>query len=71
MLDEALEYLQVKEKHDKKFKYELIIVDDGSKDKTTEVCTHSAAKRHVFSSNEVFSHLDFADRTVIHEGVWV
>lgn len=37
MLDEALEYLEARLKKDKKFTYEIIVVDDGSKDKTSEV----------------------------------
>ncbi|KAI1287289.1 Dolichyl-phosphate beta-glucosyltransferase [Halotydeus destructor] len=37
MLDEAFEYLERRSKQSEKFTYEVIIVDDGSKDKTTEV----------------------------------
>lgn len=37
MLDEAMKYLEDRKKRDGKFSYELIVVDDGSKDKTTEV----------------------------------
>uniref|UniRef100_A0A8C5R719 Dolichyl-phosphate beta-glucosyltransferase n=1 Tax=Leptobrachium leishanense TaxID=445787 RepID=A0A8C5R719_9ANUR len=37
MLDEALEFLEKRQKARPSFGYELIIVDDGSKDKTTEV----------------------------------
>lgn len=37
MLDEAIEYLEMRLKKDSKFTYEIIIVDDGSKDKTSEV----------------------------------
>lgn len=37
MLDEALEYLQMREKKDSSFTFEIIIVDDGSKDKTSQV----------------------------------
>jgi len=37
MLDEALEYLEARQKKEKKFTYEIIIVDDGSKDKTSQV----------------------------------
>lgn len=37
MLEESLTYLEKKTKKDSTFTYEMIIVDDGSKDKTTEV----------------------------------
>lgn len=37
MLDEALEFLESKTKLSSTFKYEIIIVSDGSKDKTVEV----------------------------------
>jgi dolichyl-phosphate beta-glucosyltransferase len=37
MLDEAFDYLEMRTKKDSSFSYEIIVVDDGSKDKTTEV----------------------------------
>lgn len=37
MLDECLGYLEEKAKQDGSFTYEVIIVDDGSRDKTTQV----------------------------------
>uniref|UniRef100_A0A3B3DHA2 dolichyl-phosphate beta-glucosyltransferase n=1 Tax=Oryzias melastigma TaxID=30732 RepID=A0A3B3DHA2_ORYME len=37
MLDEAMEYLESRQKKNSSFTYEVIVVDDGSKDKTTEV----------------------------------
>ncbi|KAG7516671.1 dolichyl-phosphate beta-glucosyltransferase [Solea senegalensis] len=37
MLDEAMEYLENRQKQNSSFTYEVIVVDDGSKDKTTEV----------------------------------
>lgn len=37
MMDEALEYLEMRQGKDKKFTYEIIVVDDGSNDKTTAV----------------------------------
>lgn len=36
MMDEALEYLEERKKKLKPFTYEVIVVDDGSKDKTTQ-----------------------------------
>ncbi|XP_067290240.1 dolichyl-phosphate beta-glucosyltransferase [Pseudorasbora parva] len=37
MMDEAMEYLEKRQKGNPSFTYEVIVVDDGSKDKTTEV----------------------------------
>ncbi|KAI4901258.1 hypothetical protein NFI96_015259 [Prochilodus magdalenae] len=37
MMEEAMEYLEKRQKKNPSFTYEVIIVDDGSKDKTTEV----------------------------------
>ncbi|KAM9788895.1 dolichyl-phosphate beta-glucosyltransferase [Neosynchiropus ocellatus] len=37
MMDEAMEYLENRQKNNVSFTYEVIVVDDGSKDKTTEV----------------------------------
>ncbi|XP_013858746.1 dolichyl-phosphate beta-glucosyltransferase [Austrofundulus limnaeus] len=37
MLDEAMDFLENKQKQNPSFTYEVIVVDDGSKDKTTEV----------------------------------
>ncbi|XP_034034166.1 dolichyl-phosphate beta-glucosyltransferase [Thalassophryne amazonica] len=37
MLDEAMEYLEDRQRQQPSFTYEVIVVDDGSKDKTTEV----------------------------------
>uniref|UniRef100_A0A8C2UDH3 dolichyl-phosphate beta-glucosyltransferase n=1 Tax=Coturnix japonica TaxID=93934 RepID=A0A8C2UDH3_COTJA len=37
MMDEALDYLEKRQKRDPSFTYEVIVVDDGSKDRTTEV----------------------------------
>ncbi|XP_029028738.1 dolichyl-phosphate beta-glucosyltransferase [Betta splendens] len=37
MLDEAMEYLENRQKQKPSFTFEVIVVDDGSKDKTTEV----------------------------------
>ena len=37
MLDECLDYLEGRQKGDSKFSYEVIVVDDGSRDRTTDV----------------------------------
>ncbi|NP_001079880.1 ALG5, dolichyl-phosphate beta-glucosyltransferase S homeolog [Xenopus laevis] len=37
MMNEAMEYLEQRQKKQPSFSYEVIVVDDGSKDKTTEV----------------------------------
>ncbi|KAF1567399.1 UNVERIFIED_CONTAM: Dolichyl-phosphate beta-glucosyltransferase, partial [Eudyptes pachyrhynchus] len=37
MMDEALNYLEKRQKHDCTFTYEVIVVDDGSEDQTSKV----------------------------------
>ncbi|XP_051013126.1 dolichyl-phosphate beta-glucosyltransferase [Acomys russatus] len=37
MMDEALNYLEKRQKHDPTFTYEVIVVDDGSEDQTSKV----------------------------------
>ncbi|XP_053907181.1 dolichyl-phosphate beta-glucosyltransferase isoform X1 [Cuculus canorus] len=37
MMDEALDYLEKRQKRDPSFTYEVIVVNDGSKDQTTQV----------------------------------
>ncbi|XP_033098308.1 dolichyl-phosphate beta-glucosyltransferase-like isoform X2 [Anneissia japonica] len=44
MLDEALLYLENRQKEDSSFTYEIIVVDDGSKDKTSEVALEYCKK---------------------------
>ncbi|XP_058451044.1 dolichyl-phosphate beta-glucosyltransferase [Malaya genurostris] len=44
MLDECLEYLESRQKSEKSFTYEVIVVSDGSRDKTVEVAQKYSAK---------------------------
>jgi len=50
MMDETLQYLEERQTIDKKFSYEVIVVDDGSSDKTSEVALTYTEK---YSSNKV------------------
>ncbi|ELT94048.1 hypothetical protein CAPTEDRAFT_18905 [Capitella teleta] len=40
MMDEAMLYLEQKQKDEPNFSYEVIVVDDGSKDRTSQVALH-------------------------------
>lgn len=44
MLDECLEFLENRKKNSKSFLYEVIIVSDGSKDKTVKVASEYSVK---------------------------
>ncbi|CAB4041973.1 Dolichyl-phosphate beta-glucosyltransferase, partial, partial [Paramuricea clavata] len=47
MLDEAFEYLEERKKREPSFTYEIIVVDDGSKDSTTKVALKYVEKHGV------------------------
>ncbi|XP_071760074.2 dolichyl-phosphate beta-glucosyltransferase [Centroberyx gerrardi] len=44
MMEEAMDYLENRQKQHSSFTYEVIVVDDGSKDKTTEVALQYTRK---------------------------
>ncbi|XP_072466488.1 dolichyl-phosphate beta-glucosyltransferase [Notamacropus eugenii] len=44
MMDEALGYLEMRQKQDPSFTYEVIVVDDGSKDQTSQVALNYCQK---------------------------
>lgn len=50
MLDECLEYLENRLAKDSTFSYEVIVVSDGSKDKTVEVAQKYS---QLYTSNKV------------------
>lgn len=50
MLDECLAYLEQRSERDATFRYEVIVVSDGSKDRTVDL-GHQYARR--FSANKI------------------
>uniref|UniRef100_A0A7M4EBT3 dolichyl-phosphate beta-glucosyltransferase n=1 Tax=Crocodylus porosus TaxID=8502 RepID=A0A7M4EBT3_CROPO len=44
MMDEALDYLEKRQEQDPSFTYEVIVIDDGSKDQTTKVALRYCKK---------------------------
>lgn len=50
MLDECMEYLEGRSREDPLFLYEVIVVSDGSKDRTVEVALEYAKK---YTSNKL------------------
>ncbi|CAO1359626.1 unnamed protein product [Diamesa tonsa] len=57
MLDECMEYLELKSKNNPKFNYEVIVVSDGSKDKTVE-CAMNYCKKY---TSDKFRILDLIE----------
>ena len=57
MLDECMEYLELKSKNNPKFNYEVIVVSDGSKDKTVE-CAMSYCMKY---TSDKFRILDLIE----------
>src|SRR3990167_8570362 len=46
MLDETIQFLQEREKRDPKYSWEIVIVDDGSRDRTCELVLDKYVKRY-------------------------
>ncbi|XP_065499995.1 dolichyl-phosphate beta-glucosyltransferase isoform X3 [Caloenas nicobarica] len=80
MMDEALDYLEKRQKQDPSFTYEVIVVDDGSKDQTTEVamkyCKKYGSDKGVFISRgkkilmaDADGATKFADIEKVEEGL--
>ncbi|PVD34871.1 hypothetical protein C0Q70_06150 [Pomacea canaliculata] len=44
MMDESMEYLEERQKNNRSFSFEVLIVDDGSKDKTTQIALKYSEK---------------------------
>lgn len=57
MLDECMDYLEEKSKQNSKFNYEVIVVSDGSRDKTVQ-CALRYGERY---TSEKFRVLDLIE----------
>ena len=57
MMDECISYLEQRRKADEAFAYEVIVVDDGSNDKTTEVA-RKFSKRYGIEKVRVLTLLE-------------
>ncbi|XP_065500003.1 dolichyl-phosphate beta-glucosyltransferase isoform X4 [Caloenas nicobarica] len=67
MMDEALDYLEKRQKQDPSFTYEVIVVDDGSKDQTTEGVFISRGKKILMADAD--GATKFADIEKVEEGL--
>ncbi|XP_074995866.1 dolichyl-phosphate beta-glucosyltransferase isoform X1 [Calonectris borealis] len=67
MMDEALDYLEKRQKRDPSFTYEVIVVDDGSKDQTTKGVFSSRGKKILMADAD--GATKFADIEKVEEGL--
>ncbi|XP_075562785.1 dolichyl-phosphate beta-glucosyltransferase isoform X3 [Pelecanus crispus] len=67
MMDEALDYLEKRQKQDPSFTYEVIVVDDGSKDQTTKGVFSSRGKKILMADAD--GATKFADIEKVEEGL--
>ncbi|KAM4681836.1 dolichyl-phosphate beta-glucosyltransferase isoform 3-T3 [Amazona ochrocephala] len=67
MMDEALGYLEKRQKRDPSFTYEVIVVDDGSKDETTKGVFSSRGKKILMVDAD--GATKFADIEKVEEGL--
>ncbi|XP_052668717.1 dolichyl-phosphate beta-glucosyltransferase isoform X2 [Harpia harpyja] len=67
MMDEALNYLEKRQKRDPSFTYEVIVVDDGSKDETTKGVFSSRGKKILMADAD--GATKFEDIEKVEEGL--
>ncbi|KAM6096331.1 dolichyl-phosphate beta-glucosyltransferase isoform 2-T2 [Chlamydotis macqueenii] len=67
MMDEALDYLEKRQKRDPSFTYEVIVVDDGSKDQTTKGVFSSRGKKILMADAD--GATKFEDIEKVEEGL--
>ncbi|XP_069664066.1 dolichyl-phosphate beta-glucosyltransferase isoform X2 [Haliaeetus albicilla] len=67
MMDEALNYLEKRQKRDPSFTYEVIVVDDGSKDQTTKGVFSSRGKKILMADAD--GATKFEDIEKVEEGL--
>ncbi|XP_037233100.1 dolichyl-phosphate beta-glucosyltransferase isoform X4 [Falco naumanni] len=67
MMDEALDYLEKRQKQDPSFTYEVIVVNDGSKDQTTKGVFISRGKKILMADAD--GATKFADIEKVEEGL--